>query len=176
MGLAIVLSVMQRHHGGVSVSSGYNEGAEFVLHVPAVQDPVVCDSQAPQHHEGYGKNILVMDDDKLVRNAVTDILDTLGYRVTTASCSSETIEAYCSCAPENRYDAVILDLVVPYGKNGVETAEILRAIDKDVVLLVSSGYSDDPVLAQYSKYGFNGIIPKPYTLDEVDRVLKSVLP
>ena len=73
------------------------------------------------------------------------------------------------------FDAVIMDLTVPGGMGGKETMEKLLEIDPSVTAIVSSGYANDPIMSNYKQYGFSGVVPKPYKIEDVNKVLKDLL-
>ena len=73
------------------------------------------------------------------------------------------------------YDAVIMDLTVPGGMGGREAVLKVKELDPKAKIIVSSGYYTDPVMANFSEYGFDGVVPKPYQVEELGRVLKNVL-
>ena len=124
----------------------------------------------------YKKKILLMDDEVAIQGVISSVLAHEGYDVTCAKNGEEAIEFYREGKDNGSpFDAVILDLVVPKGMGGRETIGKLREIDPDVRAIVSSGYSDEPVMAAYRDYGFLGILPKPYRIQrllfEVTRVI-----
>jgi CheY-like chemotaxis protein len=104
------------------------------------------------------------------------MLSKIGYEVVTTSDGFDTIESYIQ-AGESGYpfDAVIMDLTVPGGMGGIEAIEKLKAIDPDVRAIVSSGYSNDPVMSNFREYGFKGVIAKPYRSQELSAILMEVL-
>jgi CheY-like chemotaxis protein len=117
-----------------------------------------------------------MDDEEAVRNLVRAVLSNLGYEVQTAAEGSEAIALYERAKACGRcFDAVLLDLTVNGGMGGIETAARLKELDSSVKLIVSSGYSDASVLSDLGKYGFEGMIPKPWTVGQVSDVLRKVL-
>ena len=73
------------------------------------------------------------------------------------------------------YDAVIMDLTIPGGMGGEEAIKALLEIDPDARALVSSGYSQDPIMANYKQYGFSGVIAKPFELQKIAVTLEKVL-
>jgi len=114
------------------------------------------------------KKILLMDDEVSIRGVISSILAHAGYTVTCARNGEETIEYYKNGMDNGSpFDAVILDLMIPGGMGGRETIVQLREIDPDVRAIVSSGYSDEPVMAAYKDYGFLGILPKPYRIQRL---------
>jgi CheY-like chemotaxis protein len=104
------------------------------------------------------------------------MLEILGYRGAFASDGTEAIELFQQAATgEERFDAVILDLTTPMGLGGVEAIRLLLEIDPDVRAIVCSGYSNDPVMANYRDYGFAGVLTKPFSLQNLDDQLRRVI-
>jgi len=112
-----------------------------------------------------------MDDEEYVRNSLLRGLKSLGYEATAASRGEEALDLYAkSVAAGKMFDLVILDLTIPAGMGGLKALEELKKINPFVKAVVSSGYSNDPVMADYAKYGFIDVLAKPYdvkTLSEV---------
>ncbi len=175
MGLATSYSIVKRHGGYIDVNSQTGLGTTFYIYLPASsEEAIVTKKEDRIIVRGIGR-ILVMDDDESVRNIAGEMATSLGYEVKFAHNGQEAVLMY-KIALENNdaYDAVILDLTVPGGMGGKETAKEILAIDKNANLIVSSGYSKDPVLADYEKYGFKAIIAKPYKIEELSKVLSEV--
>jgi len=132
--------------------------------------------KAPDLPEPKGARILVMDDKSMVRNTLLSILGRLGYSGDTAVDGRDTLSKYQDSMKEGKpFDAVILDLTIPNGMGGEETIEELLNLDPDVKAIVSSGYSNSPVLGDYRAYGFQGMIMKPYSIEGLSDVLQKVL-
>ncbi|MBD3274540.1 MAG: response regulator, partial [Candidatus Marinimicrobia bacterium] len=120
--------------------------------------------------------ILVMDDEGAVLEIVSQMLSHLGYSVDTCRDGDLAIEKYVSAASEGTpFDLVIMDLTIPGGKGGVETVSELLALDSEARVLVSSGYSTDPVMANFRDYGFRGKIAKPFNLDKIQIAIQKIL-
>ena len=119
---------------------------------------------------------LVMDDEEIVRDVTGEMLNILGYEVELTIDGSEAIELY-SRAREcgQSFEAVILDLTVPGGMGGKKAIKKLLEIDPEVKAIVSSGYSNDPVMAEFREYGFRGFIAKPYKIQELSEVLHRLI-
>jgi CheY-like chemotaxis protein len=116
-----------------------------------------------------------MDDEKLVQKTLRNALERIGYTVTLADDGQEAINLYREALEkENPFTLVIMDLTIPGGMGGKETITILREIDPAVTAIVSSGYSNDLVIANYRDYGFTGMIKKPFTLNELQHVIGDV--
>jgi CheY-like chemotaxis protein len=120
--------------------------------------------------------IVVMDDDAMVRRAVGTLLRSLGHEVELAEDGASAVEKYREAMRAGqRFDAAILDLTVRGGLGGVEAVSELLRIDPDVRAIVSSGYSDEPAVADCHRYGFRAALQKPYTVAEMEAVLAKVL-
>ena len=117
-----------------------------------------------------------MDDEKDVRETVGSMLERLGYDVSYSTDGEEAIDFYATALKtESKYDAVILDLTIPGGMGGKQTILKLRELDPDIKAIVSSGYSNNPVMSDYKNYGFSGILAKPYTLSQLSKVLDELV-
>ncbi len=176
LGLATAYSIINNHHGHISVESELAEGSTFHVYLPASDQKIV---QQPQEItellSGKGK-ILVMDDEAMVREVLGMMLLTLGYEAKFAQDGVEAIEMFSRAqGSAEPFAAVILDLTVPGGMGGKEALERLLKIDPQVKAMVSSGYFDDPIMADFQKYGFVGVIAKPYKVAELGKVLNKVL-
>jgi CheY-like chemotaxis protein len=172
LGLASVYAIIEKHHGHIGVESKPGVGTTFYIYFPAVEGQVT-----PQPEEdkellvGTGK-ILVMDDEEMVREVLGGMLALLGYEAEFARDGGEAIEMFVQAQGSGQaFAAVILDLTVPGGMGGKETMARLREIDPQVKAVVSSGYSDDPIMADFQKYGFSGVIAKPYRISELGKIL-----
>jgi CheY-like chemotaxis protein len=117
--------------------------------------------------KGHGR-VLVMDDEEYVLDVVKELLQALGYEVGVARDGKEAIKEYQTAMVTGlRYDVVLMDLTNSKGIGGKEAVADLLALDRSAKAIVSSGYSNDPVMAEYAKYGFVGVLPKPYNLEEL---------
>jgi|BioPla2DNA2_1021312.scaffolds.fasta_scaffold06668_4 PAS domain S-box-containing protein len=176
LGLSIVYSVIQNHGGALEVQSEPHKGTTFTLLLPAMdEEPSSALPEIPAAPDGEFR-ILVMDDDEQVIATAVSLLASFGYAVDIAKDGQEACEKYAAAfESDTPYDAAILDLVVPEGMSGQECAAAILTKDPAAVLIVSSGYSDDPVLAHWKEHGFKGALKKPYTVDEMRRALLNVL-
>lgn len=178
IGLATAHSVIRRHGGIIDVTSEVNIGTTFIVYLPAILE---CEIEPPLLDSGEGPSmgtgrILVMDDDDAIRTVVEDLLTVLGYDVTEARDGTECIDLYKQAMEEGRpYSVVLMDLTVPGGMGGKAAIAQLLELDPYVKAIVSSGYSNDPVMSDYRSYGFQGIVAKPYNAEELSRALKKLL-
>lgn len=175
LGLSIVHSVILKHGGNIQVKSANGTGTIFIIYLPAIlgEPRATIEMTAVTKGEGH---ILIMDDEEIIRNVVSEMLQHLGYKTTVAANGEETIELYQKSIRDNqKYDAVIMDLTIPGAMGGEVTVAELLKIDPDIKAIVSSGYSQDSILDDYKEYGFCNLISKPYQIHEVSQVLHETL-
>jgi CheY-like chemotaxis protein len=104
------------------------------------------------------------------------MLGRLGYRVDVAADGREAIELYTEARKAgDGFGTVIMDLTVPGGMGGRDTIKALLALDPDATAIVSSGYADDPVMSEYQQYGFKGVVPKPFGVADLSRLLQRLV-
>jgi len=174
LGLATTYSIIKRHNGHITVASQLEVGTTFHIYLPA-SEKAVSEKEEVRLIKGQGR-ILVMDDEGSLRRTVGRMLEKLGYESEFIKDGSEAIEMVKKAKEAGKsYDAVILDLTVPGGMGGKECITKLLEIDPGIKAIVSSGYSEDPVLANFHEYGFKGMIPKPFGALSLSKVLNDVL-
>jgi two-component system, cell cycle sensor histidine kinase and response regulator CckA len=180
LGLASVHSIVKRHGGKVGVSSAPDKGTTVTIKLPSIGATYVqqdAGSDTPDAGQRVGDAILVMDDEQIIREMTAEMLDYLGYHATTCENGSEAVARYqASRETGHPFAAVILDLTVPGGMGGKEAAQQILGLDPKACLIVSSGYSNDPIMSDYGNYGFSAAIGKPYKLDQFGQLLSSLLP
>lgn len=181
LGLASAYSIINRHGGSIAVESAIGLGTTFTLLLPATEArPTIPPPAAPEIVPPRGtrrRRILVMDDEAAICNIASAMLDYLGYEVDTCTDGTEAIGCYeQALATDRPYDAVIMDLTIPGGLGGKEAAQEILARDPQACLIVSSGYCHDPIMADYRRYGFHGVLSKPYKVGDLGRVLTAALP
>ena len=117
-----------------------------------------------------------MDDEEVIREMAREILIHLGYSVELAADGKEAIEQYKKAKEAGRgFDCVIMDLTIPGGIGGREAIKNLLAFDPEVKAIVSSGYSNDPMMAEYQKFGFKGVLGKPYKISQMSELVHQVM-
>lgn len=175
LGLASAYSIINNHGGYITVESQLGKGTSFHIYLPASQAKVEKTDGADEIITGEGR-ILLMDDEESIRRVAREMIKTLGYQVDTAQNGAETIAKYrAALNTPQKYNVVIMDLTIPGEIGGRETLAKLLEIDPEIRAIVSSGYSHDPVMANYREFGFKGVIAKPYRIKEIAPVLKRVL-
>ena len=177
LGLASVYSIISKHGGHISVRSSVGRGTTFDILLPASsRDSIEARTESAATEAGEHNSLLVMDDEEILRDLAADMLGDLGYRVQTCSNGDEAIALYAAArAAGTPFSAVIMDLTVPGGMGGKEAAQHILKIDPQARLVVSSGYSNDPVMADSARFGFCATIAKPYSMADVAGVLNRVL-
>jgi len=179
LGLTMTWSVITRHGGRITVESEVGIGTTFAIYLPAYEtetkEQKPAKNPAEEKPAVRGGKILVMDDDEMIRNIVAQMLNRIGYDAELASDGAEAIELYERAMNSGKlFDAVILDLTVKEGIGGRETVRLLLKTDPRVRAIVSSGYSNDPVMTDFRKYGFTGALAKPYTMKCLTDALSAI--
>jgi len=176
LGLTTAYSIIKNHRGKIEVASTVGEGTTFTIYLPATQsaaqNAVISETEEQVHGEG---RILVMDDDQIVQEVVSEMLQSLGYESDCVSDGAAALTQYQKALSSNKpYTIVIMDLTIPGGMGGREAVKKLLEIDPKAKVIVSSGYSNDPVMSAFREYGFKGVAAKPYDINELGKVLKEV--
>jgi CheY-like chemotaxis protein len=176
LGLATTYSIIKNHDGDINVSSVLGKGTTFTVYFPAAgQEGEGAASQADPRIERKGR-VLVMDDEELVRKVAYELLTGLDHDVELAVHGGEAVEKYRQAKAAGRpFDVVILDLTIRGGIGGEETMRKLLEIDPGVKAIVSSGYSNDSVVANYRDHGFAAFLKKPYDLTDLQTTLNALL-
>ncbi len=176
LGLAIAYSIIKNHGGIITVDSEYGKGSVFNIYLPASDISPINEEMSEDKLYKWKGRILVMDDEEIVRNTIGDMLVDIGYTVEFAMEGSEAIRKYKEAKLSGRpYDIVIMDLTVPGGMGGKDAVKEILKFDPSARVVVSSGYSNDPVMANYQIYGFSGVITKPYELKKLSKELYRVM-
>ena len=174
LGLAMVYGIAKNHGGAVRCESGRKKGTTFELYFPVMKNPVECDEIADRKDSVIGGNetILVVDDERAIRDLAIRVLSHYGYRVTAVANGEEALRPYRESS--GRFDLVILDLIMP-GMGGARCLEELLQFDPHARILISSGYTRNGDAPTDLKARAKGFLPKPYDassmLLEVRRVL-----
>lgn len=190
LGLAAAYSIIQRHGGHISIESKLGVGTTVSFYVPAVRSSVpvsattvtpgqeISDEETPAAKPEAGKRrVLIMDDDESIRMLTGMMFKQLNYEVVATTDGDSALAAHKEAIREGRaFDLVVMDLTIPGGMGGKEAIRRLREVDQTILTIVSSGYSNDPVMANHADYGFNGVLPKPFTMSDLIRVVRELIP
>jgi PAS domain S-box-containing protein len=179
LGLSTVYSIIQKHNGFIEINSKVKKGTTITIFLPAVavvKDPDTAKIEKKITTQRENLSILVMDDEKAVRDIVSLLLGRIGYTVETVEDGVQALLRYSeSLAKGSPFSAVVMDLTIPGGVGGKDAVKNILEIDHNAKVVVSSGYADDPIMANYAKFGFKGVIAKPYTLTKLSETLDKVL-
>lgn len=181
LGLTTVYTIITRHEGAITVESTPGEGATFELYLPASSESMNPSQEVPQIDPALpipqmeGK-ILIMDDEPIIRDITAHSLTQYGFEVETSANGEEAVELYRQSYEKGApFHLVIIDLTVPGGMGGQEMIKHLRKINPNVKAIVSSGYHNAPIMSNYKEYGFSGVVPKPYRVQDLFQAVKNVL-
>ncbi len=183
LGLATVRSIVSQNGGTVTFTSRPGNGTTFrVLLRAAGATAAAAVTPAPERPQpaaaraGGHARILVMDDEPHIRNLLKVGLELEGYEVACASDGNEAVALHRQAFAEGRpFDLAILDLTVGGGTGGLDTLPRLRATDPALRAVASSGYARNDTSAELKASGFDGILPKPYKLDDLAAIVTEVM-
>jgi PAS domain S-box-containing protein len=172
LGLATSYSIVQRHGGRFDVVSTPGSGSAFSFTLPAVaRREEARDAAAAPVRGGRGR-VLVMDDEQIIRDLAREALAALGYDPLCVCTGEEAVRAYREARDAGApFATVIMDLTIPGGMGGKEAVRVLRGLDPGVRAVVSSGYSNDPVMANYREFGFAAALAKPFRVEDLAAVV-----
>ena len=177
LGLATCHSIINKHDGHIMVQSEPGMGTMFTIYLPAADrgKSAVKDDRTSLFTSGSGR-IMVMDDEPMVRDLAEQMLTHLGYEVVLVVDGAEAIARYKEAREAgDSFDLIVMDLTIPGGMGGAEAVQEILAINPEAKVIVSSGYSNDPAMANYRDYGFSGAVAKPFDLTELNKAVRSVL-
>ncbi|MGA1862910.1 response regulator [Deferribacter thermophilus] len=172
LGLAICYSVLKKHGGTIYLNREYKNGAEFVIllqKAKEIKTQISKDENIVETDKML--KILYMDDEDMLRDSFKILLESMGHEVITVSKGEEAIEAI----KKDDFDVIILDLTIVGGMGGVDTAKEIRKIKPDAYIVVTSGYSDTGAVANYSDFGFDNYLLKPFKVEELKKILTDVI-
>ncbi len=177
LGLAISHSIIKKHDGVLLVSSTEGQGTVFTLKLPVSQGTKAPSLPRQEHKKAQTPlKVLVMDDEEMLCKLAVQIFSILGHRVQTVVDGEQALASYQEARAQGEpFDVVIMDLTIPGGMGGKEAVTKILEVDSAAKVIVASGYSNDPVMADYKRYGFVGMLGKPYRLSDLEKVLADIL-
>lgn len=174
LGLAAAYSIIKRHDGHIALTSRPGEGTTFRVYLPASPSEAPASQASIDHvlpHTGRGR-VLVMDDEAAIRLVMAEMLHMLGYEVTSVENGNDAVAAIRTASTTGApFVAAIVDLTIPGGFGGAGVVAELRRQHVKLPVFVSSGYSEDPVMADPTRHGFADVLRKPFTFAELERML-----
>jgi len=177
LGLAITHSIISKHNGHITVDSELGQGTTFTVYLPASQERPEFEQKAVVVPPVAGRGrIMVMDDEEMIISLIEKTFSRNGYEVISAASGDEAVKLYQKAKETGApIDLIIMDLTIPGGMGGKEAIKEIHKIDPEAKVIVSSGYSNDPVMADFGEYGFCAAIVKPFHIKEMmDFVGKTI--
>ncbi|HEC68142.1 MAG TPA: response regulator [Candidatus Desulfofervidus auxilii] len=172
LGLASAYGIIKNHGGIITVYSEKGRGTTFNIYLPASEKEAIKQEKLAEGVLKGGETILFVDDEEMIIKTGKELLETLGYKVLIAKSGKEVIEIYR--AKNEQIDMVILDTVMP-DIGGGEIYDMLKKINPDIKVLLSSGYSMNDEIKEILERGCDGFIQKPFTLKELSRKIRKIL-
>lgn len=176
LGLATSYSIIRNHGGTIEIASELNKGSVFSIYLPAVEADAGQDVRSSIPCVTRKARVLVMDDEEIIRDVAAMMIRELGHTGESAGDGLDAIEKFRKAADAGEpFDVVILDLTVKRGMGGEQVIARLREMDPGIKAIVSSGYSDNPVISDYRSYGFSAFLNKPYRISALKDTLDALL-
>ncbi|MGK0189275.1 MAG: two-component system cell cycle sensor histidine kinase/response regulator CckA, partial [Verrucomicrobiales bacterium] len=195
IGLTVCESIVEAHNGAISIESKEQQGTTVTVKLPATpsvhpdieaarlaaantpkverKDP---SSESRPSQSNRQRRVLILEDERLIRQLLAMNLKTGGFEVVATQEGSEAVAAFREASDaDNCFDLFITDLTIPEGMGGAQAMEQILAIDPEVRAIVSSGYSDDPIMSRFMDYGFSAVLPKPYEPRQLLELVEEVL-
>ncbi|MBI5511747.1 MAG: response regulator [Deltaproteobacteria bacterium] len=176
LGLAVAHTIISRHGGRLEVQSAVGQGSTFTILLPAASD-----ARLPKTEPGADEplrrklRVLVMDDDEAVREVAAALFHAVGCETEAVADGAAAVALFeRQRAAAKPFDLVVLDLTVAGGMGGAETVVELQKLTAGVRAVVSSGYTNDPIMSAYRDHGFVGVLTKPYSLVGVKHLLREL--
>lgn len=181
LGLTVALSAIQRQGGTIQIVSTQGVGTTTSIYLPAAAAPSVSATSSLPNvalptQGGVKKRILLMDDEQMILDIVSRMLDHLGYDVKTCLDGSQAIAAFAKAKSQSEtFDVVLMDLIIPNGVGGQDAVHTIKKIDPTAKVIASSGHLDHPVMVNYKNFGFTAALEKPYKLEKLQQLIDVVL-
>ena len=176
LGLAITHSIVAKHGGHIAVESMPGDGTTFTIYLPAAEQQHSTDLGKEELYSTPSIKILLMDDDEMVATTVSLMLQELGHETVFATDGEMALNHYKAALDTAKpFDLVIMDITIPGGMGGEKAVQKVLELDPAAKVIVASGYSNDPIMANYSDYGFCAALSKPFRLEELSKTINDLL-
>ncbi|WP_371805316.1 ATP-binding protein [Candidatus Lokiarchaeum ossiferum] len=175
LGLASSYSIIRNHQGYIKFDSQLGQGTTFYVYIPLTKINLNIPLSSNENFKNYKKRALIIDDDVIVCKTMQKMLQKFGIKSDVEHDGFSAINRYeQSLKTGIPYDFTIIDLTIPGSIGGKEIIQRLIVSDPNVQALVSSGFSHNPIMANYQEYGFKDVLVKPYNLSEIQVKLKNL--
>jgi two-component system cell cycle sensor histidine kinase/response regulator CckA len=172
LGLAICNSIVKKHDGFIEAQSEPGAGSVFSVYLPACLPPESVDSVIAAEGDSMEKRVLVMEGDDTIRDAISIVLNYLGYEVASAKDGGEAVGLYKTAREKGKpFSVVVLDLYVQDGGGGKDVLRELLAMDPSVKAIAICSDPEDQVVLEFARYGFSGVVDVPYDIEKMKTVL-----
>jgi len=180
LGLATVYAIVKKHEGHIEVESSAGRGTTFNVWFAAAElasaTAAPWGQTRPSLNVGPSVRVLVMDDEGTILRVTAALLKRMGLEATVVSTGEEAVRAFAEARSAGTpFGLLIFDLAIPGAMGGREAIELIRQMDKEVPAIVSSGYSNDPVMSDFARYGFQAMVTKPYFVNDLAKTIRQVL-
>lgn len=174
LGLMTVFSIIQKHGGFLDVESTEGKGSTFIIYLPGLKRKSIQSIEKKEPTHRGDARILIMDDEKYIQEITAIRMEKMGYMVSLAKNGEETIRIFSEAEKSGQcFQLVILDLTIPGGMGGIQTVEEIRKINTTVPVIIASGYSESPAISNPTNYGFNASLKKPYSKEDLIKILDA---
>ena len=173
LGLSAMLGILRGHKAGIKIYSEEGIGSTFRVFFPASSTALPLAPAAPtQEAPALRGTVLLVDDENIILATLTPALETMGFKVITARDGMEAVDRFR--AAHASIDLVLMDLTMPR-MNGREAFQAMRLIQKDVRVILTSGYNEQESLQNFIGKGLAGFIQKPFLLKDLRKVIQANL-
>lgn len=172
LGLASAYGIIRNHGGYITVDSEKGKGTSVAIYLPASKREIRCMTRLPEGRVKGQGTIMLIDDEQLIVDVGSQLLERLGYTAITACGGKQALDLFREHMQD--IDLVILDMIMP-GMSGSQTFDELKKLKPDIKVILSSGYSLDGEASQIIQRGCSAFIQKPYTMDKLSQQLHAVL-
>lgn len=174
LGLSAVLGIIRGHHGTLKVESKPEEGTRFKMLLPISQQKITNDETSAEEDKSWRNSgtILVIDDEDAILEIATLMLEDMGFKTMTATDGIKGVEIYHQ--HQNEITAILLDMTMP-NMDGQECFHQLHKINKDVIVILSSGYNEQDAISHFTNKGLAGFIQKPYRSEALEQIIRTAI-